>query len=43
MNYVRAGKKPPKNSSSSKAQAILHQNFRKLRMNDGNFSDKHGM
>ena len=32
--HVRAGKKPPKNSASSEVEAILHQNFRKLKMKD---------
>ena len=34
ISYVRAGKKPPKNSASCEVEAILHQNFRKLKMKD---------
>lgn len=34
IDYIRKGKRPPKNSANSETEAILHQNFKKLELED---------
>lgn len=34
IDYIRQGKRPPKNSANSETEAILHQNFKKLELED---------
>lgn len=34
IDYIRQGKRPPKNSANSGTEAILHQNFKKLELED---------